>query len=96
MAAACMGQMYIHLGFDNAMAVAIMDGQGIDDEEELENLDDKGVERLCKALKSPGGTIPNTNAGAAGAPANIPNPGFNVPVKAKENLKLTVYYFRHL
>ena len=93
--AALMRQLYVRLGFTNAMATAITDTQGIDDVEELGNLFDDDVERLCKALKSPGGTVPNPNAGARGAPANIPNPGFNVPVKGEQNLKLTAYYVRH-
>jgi hypothetical protein len=46
-------------------------------------------------MKKPGGTIPNPNAGAPGAPAVIPNQGFNVSIRAEENLKLVVYYARH-
>jgi hypothetical protein len=96
MAAAPLRQMCVRLGFDNAMALRITNNQGIINLEELENLDDKGVERLCQALKKPGGMIANPNAGAPGAPANIPNPGFDVPVVAEENLKLAAYYVRHL
>jgi hypothetical protein len=46
-------------------------------------------------MKKPGGTIPNPNAGALGAPAVIPNPGFSVSIRAEENLKLAVCYARH-
>jgi hypothetical protein len=87
--------MYVRMGFSNQMAAYITNEQGINSLEELENLDDKAVERLCQALKKPGGTIPNPNAGAQGAPALIPNPGFNVSIKAEENLKLAAYYIRH-
>ena len=83
-----MRNMYVRLGFDAAMAARITDNQGINNIVELEALEDKGVERLCQALKKLGGTVPNPNANTPGAPANIPNPRFDVPVKAKENLKL--------
>jgi hypothetical protein len=80
--------MYTRMGFTNPMATYITTEQGINTLEELENLEDKAVERLCQALKKPGGTVPNPNAGAPGAPAQIPKPGFNVSIKAEENLKL--------
>jgi hypothetical protein len=63
--------------------------------EELESLEDKAVERLCQALKKPGGTVPNPKAGAPGAPAQIPNPGFIVSIKAEEKLKLAAYLVCH-
>ena len=77
------------------MAKYIIDTQGIDSVEELRNLDEAAVKGLCQALKKPGGTIPNPNAGAQGAPAEINNPGYNVSIKVEENLKLAVYYIRH-
>ena len=54
MAANQLRDMYVRIGFSAAAAAAIINPQGIDDLEELENLSDKDVERLCKALKSPG------------------------------------------
>ena len=93
--AALLRDMYVRIGFTIQMATAITGTQLIDDLDELENLHDKDVEKVCKALKNPGGTIPNPNAGQRGAPANIPNPGFNVPVKGEQNLKLAAYYVRH-
>ena len=47
MAAAALQAMYVRLGFDQAMATRIFNNQAINDLEELENLTDKGVERLC-------------------------------------------------
>ena len=88
-------QMYNRLGFDNPGPVHIVTDQGINTLDELENLDDAGVKSLCQALRKPGGTVPNPNAGAAGAPATVPNPGYNVSIKAEENLKLAAYYLRH-
>jgi hypothetical protein len=87
--------MYTRMGFTNPVATYITTEQGINSLEELENLEDKAVKRLCQALKKPGWTVPNPNAGAPGAPAQIPNPGFNVSIKAEENLKLAAYLVRH-
>jgi hypothetical protein len=95
MAANALRLMYGCLGFTNDMANYIRDDQGIDSIDELRNLDDTSVKALCQAMKKPGGTIPNPNAGAPGAPAVIPNPGFNVSIRAEEKLKLAVYYARH-
>ena len=94
-AAATLRDMYVRIGFTNATANAIIDLQGINDLDELGNLFDKDVERLCKALKNPGGTIPNPNAGQRGAQPTIPNPGLNVSVKGEQNLKLASFYVRH-
>jgi hypothetical protein len=88
-------QMYVRLGFTNEMAIYITGTQGINNISELKNLDDKAVERLCQAMKKPGGTIPNPNANAPNAPAEIPNPGYTVSIKAEENMKLAAYYARH-
>jgi hypothetical protein len=93
-AAIALRKMYIRLGFTKEMAVYIMDTQGINNLDVLENLYDEGVQRLCQALKKPGGMIANPDAGAPGAPANILNPGFDVLAEAEENLKLAVYYGR--
>jgi hypothetical protein len=89
--------MYARMGFTNPMATYITTEQGINTLEELEKLEDKAMEKLClcHALKKPGGTVRNPNAGAPGAPAQIPNPGFNVSIKAKENLKLAAYLVHH-
>lgn len=42
-----------------------------------------------------GGTISNLNAWADGAPALILDPGYNVLMKAEENLKLAAYFICH-
>ena len=53
------------------------------------------VESLCKAVCRPGGTIANPDAGIAGQPANIPNPGIQVSLKAENNLKLAAWFVRY-
>ena len=84
------------LGFSADAAEAMVDQQGIDGVEELALLDDKGCEALCKAVKRPGGMIPNPNAGARNAPAVIPNPGVLISIRSEELLKLAAYWLRHM
>ena len=94
-AAAVIRAVYGRLGFTNAAATAIIDQQDIDSVEELELLSDEEIESLCKALRRPGGTVANPNTGNPGAPAQIPNPGNNVSLRAETNLKLAGYFLRH-
>ena len=54
------------LGFTAMAATAMVDKQGIDNIDELRRLKDNNVDKLCKTIRCPGGTIPNPNAGAAG------------------------------
>ena len=95
MAAAAMRAAYRRLGFTNQAAAAITDDQDIDSVDELEMLTEEEIESLCKALRRPGGTIANPDAGNAGAPAEIPNPGINVSLRAETNLKLAGWFLKH-
>ena len=45
--------------------------------------DKDGIETLCASVRKPGGTIPNPNAGNAGGPATIPNPGYSLPASVR-------------
>lgn len=92
---AAMRAAYSRLGFSAAAAQAITDQQGIDSVDELELLTNEEIENLCKALRRPGGTIANPDAGNAGAPAQIPNPGINVSLRAETNLKLAGWFLKH-
>ena len=94
-AAAAMRAAYRRLGFTNQAAAAITDDQDIDSVDELEMLTEEEIESLCKALRRPGGTIANPDAGNAGAPAEIPNPGINVSLRAETNLKLAGWFLKH-
>ena len=89
--AVAMRAMFIRLGFSAAAATAIIDTQGIDTLEEVRFLSDDEAEGLCSVVRKPGGTIPNPNAGAAGQPATIPDPGNAVSKCAKNNLKLACF-----
>jgi hypothetical protein len=89
---------FVRLGFSVDAARQITDGQNIDTLEEVKLLQDTDVSDLCKALKRPGGTIPDPNqvAGAVGAAVQmIPNCGVNVPAVAETYLKLTAYFLCH-
>jgi hypothetical protein len=59
--------------------------------DELKMLKDNDVIKLCKALRRPGGMVPNP----AGRGNPIPNPVINVPQRAVKNLKMAAYYSCH-
>ena len=94
-AVAAMRAAYGRIGFTQEALVAITDEQDIDTCEELGFLSDVEMESLCKAVHRPGGTIANPDAGIAGQPANIPNPGIQVSLRAENNLKLAAWLVRH-
>ena len=90
-----------HMGFSPAVASFITDTQGMNDLEEFLLKDDEEVGTLCKAIRRPGGQIPNpafaaagtaAAAAAAGIPANIANPGYVVSTHAETNLKLMCFF----
>jgi hypothetical protein len=84
------------LRFTAASAAFITDTQGFDDINLFADLDDKEASTLCKIIRNPGGTIPNPNAGDAGAPATIPNRGLPVGMIAEGgSLKAACYFVRH-
>ena len=89
------------MGFTAAVATFITDTQGMNDLEEFLLMDDEGVGTLCKAIRRPGGQVPNpafaaagpaAAAAATGIPANISNPGHVVSTRAETNLKLMCYF----
>ena len=59
------------IGFTEAAAQAIVDGQGIDSLVEIRLLTDEEIESLCKVLRRPGGMIADIGAGAV----QVQNPG---------------------
>ena len=91
---AAMRTAFGRLGFSAAAAAAIVNEQAIDSVKELRLLSDKEVENLCKVVRRPGGTIPNPNAGQAGAPGTLPNPGIPIALRAENNMKLAAYWCR--
>lgn len=80
--AAAMRTAMQRLGCTLAAAQAIVNDQGIDSLVELKVLKDNDVATLCKVIRRPGGTIVNPNADQDGQPAEIPNNGTAISVRA--------------
>ena len=66
----------------------ITDDQGLETLDGLKVLTNDEIERLCKVVRRPGGTVPNPNAGDPGQTATLSNPGEQVPLLAELKLKL--------
>jgi hypothetical protein len=84
-----------HVGFTAPVAANITDVENINSLEELKLLSSDDVETLCQTLRNPGGLVNNPNAGIAGQPQQIRNPGRHVSARAEKNMKLTDYFLRH-
>ena len=80
------------LGLTIEAAIAIVDKQGIDTVENFCHLKDGNIEELCKIIHRPGSTMPNPNAGVAGQPATINNPGVSVSLIGQTNMKLASFW----
>jgi hypothetical protein len=93
--AAAMRTAIGRLGFSVTAATAIVDEQDINSVDELRLLSDDECTNLCKVVRRPGGTVANPQAGVAGQPALIPNPGITVSLRAENNLKLCCYWLRY-
>ena len=82
----------VRIGFAQNVAEAITDAQQMTTLDDFKLFTDEEAVNLCRAIRKPGGQIPNPNAAAGG---NIPNPGHPVSLKAENNLKLMCYFLRH-
>ena len=91
------------MGVSNNVAQEITDTQGINTLDELKILTDTEIETLCKAIRRPGGTMPNPAVAAAGGvaaaqlagiPLEIQNTGHVISARAENNLKLAAYFLR--
>jgi hypothetical protein len=93
---AALGAALQRVGFAAPVTNNITDVENIDSLEELKLLhSDDVLETLCQTIHSPGGLIDNPNAGIAGQPPQIRNPGRHVSARAEKNMRLTIYYLRH-
>jgi len=54
-----------------------------------------GMDNLFKQIKEPGGTIPNPDAGVAGQPALLWNPGVQVPFNLQTLIAHIAFYAVH-
>ena len=76
-----MAQAFMRLGLSVGAGNSAANDQGIDTIEELRRLKDSDVDELCKAMRRPGGYVANPNAGQAGQPPVIANPGHAVNLR---------------
>ena len=70
--------------------------QGIDQIDELKDLEDDEVETLLKLLRRPAGTVPNPNAVNPSQASHITASSISVSMRAATHLKLAVYYYHHM
>lgn len=80
---------------DNGVRQAIID-QGLTVFTDLLDLTEDDVEEICANVRKPGGMIVNPNAGVAGQPAMIANPGQQIGHIHEKRLKQLRYYMHHL
>ena len=92
---AAMRQLFQRLGFTQPAARAAVDDQGMNALEEVRLLTDTEAENLCKVIRRPGGMVPNPLADNPRQPAQIPNNGAGVSLRAENNLKLAAYWLRY-
>ena len=65
--------------------------EGLESIQDFAEFEKEDIETLCASVRKPGGTIPNPNAAAPGAPATIPNPGFAIPAICEKRLISAAY-----
>ena len=84
-----MRQMFIHLGFSQAVATSIVNDHGIVTLTDLLCFEASDIDALCKNIQRPGGMIPRHNN------HQVLNPGMSVPTMAQSNLKLATFWIMH-
>ena len=77
---------YVRIVFPAEAALVITDAQDIDCMEQFEILTAGEINNLCKVIKRPGRINPITN---------VANLRIQVSLRAKNNLKLARYFFKH-
>ena len=84
-----MCQMFIHLGFSQAVAASIVNDHGIATLTDLLRFEPSDIDALCKNIQRPGGTIPGHNN------QQVPNPGMPISTMTQSNLKLATFWIMH-
>jgi hypothetical protein len=93
-ATSAINTMLERLGFSRDLATYLTSGCGIDSLEEIAYLDgEDNVDTTIKGVTSPGGTV-TTGTGAAAV--TLCNNDVPVSIRAVANLKLCVYYLKHI
>ena len=84
-----MRQMFIHLGFSQAVTMSIVNNHGIVTLTNHLCFEASDIDALCKNIQCPSGTIPGCNK------HQVPNPGMSVSTMAQSNLKLATFWIMH-
>ena len=84
-----MRQMFIHLGFSQAVMTSIIDDHSIVTLTDLLHFEPSDIDTLCKNIQHPGCTIASCNN------QQVPNPGKLVSTMAQSNLKLATFWIMH-
>jgi hypothetical protein len=84
-----MRQMFIHLGFSQAVATSIVNDHGIVTLTDPLRFEASNIDASCKNIQRPGGTIPGRNN------HQVRNPGMSVSTMAQSNLKLATFWIMH-
>jgi hypothetical protein len=81
---------FVRLSFSVEAATYLVETQGLNSIQALQDLDAKTAATVCKAVRRPGGAIAGPHN------VQIPNPGVEVSIKAESNLILLAFWARHL
>ena len=68
--------------------------EGLETLNDFLEFDKDGIKTLCSSVRKPGGMIANPNAAVEGQPAQIPNPGFNIPAICEKRMIAATYTAR--
>jgi hypothetical protein len=85
-------QLFRRMGVSQDAANYFTDVEGVDSVQEVENLRDEDVQRLCNVTRKTGGMMPNPNDGGA---EQIPHAGTPVSTRAEKHMKLLCYVLRY-
>ena len=86
MAGVALQSAYGLIGFSAEATLVVTNTHGIDSMEEIKILTDKEIDNLCKVMRRPGGINPITN---------VSNLGFQVSLRAENNLKLASFFIKY-
>jgi hypothetical protein len=79
--------LFTRMGVSNAAALYFCQTEGLDTVEEVQNLTDDDIVRLCQVTRKPGGMMANPGAAVS---AVIPHAGTLASMRAEKYMKLCV------
>jgi hypothetical protein len=95
-ASVALNTAFVRIGFGNDAATILADPNKENlTIEALQLFDDKGVKKVCAALRKPGGTIAGPVPVGGGVQPQIPNPGVYVSTRAELSLCAACLMAKH-